>query len=187
MPKRTSSTPPLLLRVTLEEIEPPVWRRFAMARERTLGQLHEVLQAVMGWQNCHLHEFRVGEHRYGEPDPDAPPDVEDEELLTLEDLWEGAPFEFRYWYDFGDDWWHRVEIEGECDARAFKQMPVCIAGERACPPEDCGGPWGYVEFLDALTDPEHAQHNEVREWIGGEFDAEAFDVAEANEDLRILG
>lgn len=178
----------LVLKITLERVEPPVWRRFVVARMIWLADLHDVIQAVMGWQQCHMHEFEIGGVRYGEIDPHHDPEyaamIEDEFDARLGDLLTGPKSEFRYVYDLGDNWKHRIVVEGEADAHEFKRIPVCIEGERACPPEDSGGAFGYREFLEAIADPEHEEHENMLGWIGGEFDPEAFDVAAANKELR---
>ena len=91
---------------------------------------------------------------------------------------------FRYWYDFGDDWFHALKVERVADPESGVIYPCCLEGARACPPEDCGGPWGYQNFLDAVANPKHPEHEEMLEWIGGEWDAEAFDVDAVNKAIR---
>ena len=174
------------LRITMQDVEPPIWRRVLVDGESSLGDLHLIFQIAMGWTNSHLHEFRIGNSRYGTCDPaldDFDEDVQDEDLITLE---QAAPFvgvEFLYEYDFGDSWVHLVKVEAitEPESKAFK--PACLAGERSCPPENVGGITGYAEFLEALADGDHPEYSSIIEWIGGEFDPEHYPIALVNEIL----
>jgi hypothetical protein len=169
----------LRLRVTLLNVEPPVWREVLVPADLTFAQLHQVLQAAMGWEDDHMHEFEVGEEHIGPP---APQDffagyepLLDESKTRLGDVLEGRR-KFRYWYDFGDDWWHEIAIRK--GAAGDGARPRLLAGEGACPPEDCGGPYGYAELLQALADPKHPEHGELREWAG-DFDPRRFDFDRA--------
>lgn len=170
------------LKITLLEVDPPVWRRLLVPADTTLGDLNFILQAAMGWTNSHLHQFTIGGTDYSDPRFELD-DAEDEFGVTLAEvaLRERLRFEFRY--DFGDRWEHEVTVEKILSAESNKRYPVCVAGERACPPEDCGGPWGYAEFLEAIRDPKHEEHDSMLEWIGGAFDPEAFDLAALNKSL----
>jgi hypothetical protein len=132
----------------------------------------------MGWHDAHLHSFDVGGREYG--DPKSADDVADETRLTLNGVVKSGISRFRYTYDFGDDWEHDVLIEKAPPANSATAYPACVAGKRNCPPEDCGGPWGYAELLTILADPSHEQYEEQREWIGEDFDPEAFSVADAD-------
>ena len=141
----------------------------------------------MGWQSAHLHEWIVGGRRYGEPEPDEPHyEVQEESRLTLR---EAAPIEgarFEYLYDLGDNWTHEVVVEKiDPRDRAFLS-PECLAGERACPPEDCGGAGAYDNFLEAIRDRCHPEHEDLLAWVGGRFDPEALDLAAVNRRLRRL-
>src|SRR5262249_4936275 len=93
---------------------------------------------------------------------------------------------FRYTYDFGDNWRHTIQVEKVLAPAAGERYPKCVKGKRACPPEDCGGVWGYAELLEALADPKHKRHEELKEWVGGEFDPEAFDIEAVNDELQAL-
>lgn len=171
------------LKVALRYIRPPVWRRLQVPEGITLAGLHEVLQTSMGWYDCHMHEFVVGEARYGLPDPgdgDWGREVADERKAALKDVVGGGLKKFVYEYDFGDSWEHEIAVEKVLEPEAGIAYPRCLGGKRACPPEDCGGPWGYQEFLEAVRDPGHPEHEELSEWIGEEFDPEAFDLAAVN-------
>jgi hypothetical protein len=172
------------LKVTLLDTKPPIWRRVVVDGSITLDQLHEVIQAAFGWWNYHLHEFEVGRRRYGIPYPDDDwgEPRQDERRTRLEAI-AGERSTFRYTYDFGDGWDHRVVVE-KVLPRSDTAVPACIDGRRACPPEDCGGPWRYAELLDILADPMHPEHDQRREWLGGPFDTEAFDPSEFEDNLR---
>lgn len=170
------------LKVTLEEIQPPVWRRLLVPSDIRLHRLHDVLQAAFAWKDCHLHCFQSDGAEYGLPDPDGDWDTRylDEKKYRLCDLAGGPDQGFHYQYDFGDDWLHEVLVEKVLPMDPSQRCPACTGGARACPPEDVGGPSGYQEFLEAILDPAHEEHESWLEWIGGSFDPEAFDVKEAN-------
>ena len=186
--KRLAPTAPAYqLKLTLAEVEPPVWRRIRVRGGLSLARLHDVFQLAMGWQDAHLHEWIVSGRRYGQPEPDEPEyEVDDEAKLTLR---EAAPIEgarFEYLYDLGDDWLHEVIVERIDPPDTPLRSPECLAGERACPPEDCGGPPGYEEFLKAIRNPRHPDHKDQLAWVGGRFDPEAFHLAAVNRRLRLV-
>ncbi|MGH8018383.1 MAG: plasmid pRiA4b ORF-3 family protein [Opitutaceae bacterium] len=193
-PARARATPAsadprsVQLEITLRYSQPRIWRTIVVPAGIKLHQLHAVLQIVMGWTDSHLHEFRHGERRYAAPSPidddwgDEP--ALDESGHTLAELVQAKGDSFRYDYDFGDSWTHdvaAVRIESVDTPRA-----VCLAGENACPPEDCGGIPGYYEMLEALRDRKHPEHAEIREWIGEDFDPARFELEEVNAQLRRL-
>ena len=187
--KGSTDVPIFQFKVTLDDSKPPIWRRILVRSDITLGELHNVIQAVMmGWADYHLHQFIVGETYYGEPHPDYEGFVEmrDESRVHLNQIVTGEKFKFRYEYDFGDSWLHNLLVEKILPPEPGQPYPVCIKGKRACPPEDVGGIWGYYMFLEAIQDPDHPEHEDYLEWVGGEFDPEAFDLDEANEALRAL-
>ena len=180
--------PAYQLKVTLVGIKPPIWRRIQVPGGMNLGALHRVLQEVMPWEDDHLHEFVIHGKRYGMSELpgigfDEP---EDECGVTLEEVVSGENARFVYTYDFGDGWEHRITVEKICPLEPEKRCPVCLAGKRACPPEDCGGAWGYVDLLEAIKDPSHSDHEDLLDWIGGDpakLDPEAFDIDEVNRRL----
>lgn len=174
------------IKVTLKDSKPPIWRRILVADTTTLLKLHDILQTVMGWTNSHLHHFIINDEFYGEPMDDEFGDMgtKNEARYKLNQLVSGKGFRFRYEYDFGDSWLHDLVVEKILPAEKGAQYPVCIAGKRACPPEDVGGVWGYEDFLEAISNPKHPEHKEMLEWAGGEFDPERFDLDEVNEGLR---
>jgi hypothetical protein len=171
------------LKITLRDIKPPVWRR-VQVKDCTLSQLHDLIQTCMGWDSYHLHAFEIGGEQYSEPDPDGMMETEDERKVQLSQVVAGGIKKFSYTYDFGDNWDHVVQVEKVLNPEPSVRYPRCIAGKRACPPEDCGGPWGYAEFLEVIRDPTHERHEELLEWVGDEFDPEKFDIEAVNEALR---
>lgn len=156
------------LRVTLRDVVPAVVRVIDVPHSNTLPELHTLLQVAVGWTDSHLHQFVAGETTYGVPDEDWE-DQRDEAGASLRDL----PSEFTYRYDFGDGWEHDVEVLGPGG-----DQPGCSYGEGACPPEDCGGPYGYAQLLETLADPAHDEHAEMRRWAGelADFEQPATDV-----------
>lgn len=171
------------LRVTLREIKPPVWRTVRVPASAPLSVVHDALQAAFGWKNCHLHEFRVGEIRFGMAD------VEDE-MLSVDER--GAPLgavaragvKLTYLYDFGDDWEHDIVVE-RVDSRGDDAI-LCTGGARSCPPEDCGGAPGYARMLEILADPSHEEHADMRTWAPRGFDSEKFAIHAVNRKLATL-
>jgi len=178
---RNAGTGVVSLKVTLRGTRPPVWRRLLMPGTMTLGDLHQAIQAAMGWEDCHLHAFDVGGRRYG--DRDTVDNVADENRLTLDSLLKSGVARFAYTYDFGDSWEHTVVIENRAPPAETTSYPACIAGKRSCPPEDCGGVWGYQHLLAVLADPAHPERAEQIEWLGEEFDPDDFAVEIANATL----
>ena len=176
--KSNAGKTPLSVKVTLRGTKPPVWRRLLIPGEMTLGDLHQAIQAAMGWHDSHLHAFDIAGREYG--DPDSVDDVADEERLTLNGVLNSGVTRFTYTYDFGDNWEHTVLIERTRRPLEAGSYPACIAGKRNCPPEDCGGPWGYQDLLAVLADPAHPDHAERAEWVGEDFDPEEFAIEVAN-------
>ncbi len=171
------------LKITLKEIRPPIWRRVQVPSSTTLSQLHLIIQAAMGWWNCHLHQFSIQGIDYGEPQPEYGLDMRDEKRVKLNQVVQREKAKFLYLYDFGDSWEHSILVEKVLPREPEVSYPLCVKGKRACPPEDCGGPWGYAEFLEAIQNPEHPEHESFVEWIGGEFNSEACDLDEINQRL----
>ncbi len=167
------------LKVTLKWSEPPIWRRLQVRGDTWLGELHYILQIAMGWEDAHLHAFVIGGADYGDPDTSA----HDEFEARLGEV-AGEGDAFIYEYDFGDGWAHELVIEQILAPEAGAHYPRCLAGERACPPEDSGGIPGYEHKLAVLADPEDEGYEELRDWLGEEFDPEAFDLAAANAGLE---
>jgi hypothetical protein len=179
-PKRSAGKSIVSLKVTLRDIKPAIWRRLLVPGTMTLGDLHQAIQAAMGWDNDHLHAFDIAGRQYG--DRDTVDDVADENRLTMNSLVKSGVARFAYTYDFGDNWEHLVVIEKRAPAVEVISYPACVAGKRNCPPEDCGGAWSYQHLLEILADPAHPERAEKIEWFGwiDTFDPENFDVQSAD-------
>lgn len=175
--------PLLQLKIQLTGIEPPIWRRVVVPATIALDKLHQVIQATMDWTDSHLHEFEIADCRYGIPDPDWDDSTLSDKRVTLANALADKKT-FRYVYDFGDDWEHRIKVEKVLPPDDSLRHPVCVDGANACPPEDVGGIYGYAHFLEALADPDHPEHPEMLEWYGDEFDPTAFDLARVNQRLQ---
>jgi hypothetical protein len=172
-----------VLVILLKEIEPPIWRRLIVPSSISLKKLHLVLQTTMGWANYHLHQFETAEGVFGTPDPDYPDGTLNEARIRLDRFLVGPGDCIQYEYDFGDGWMHELRLEKVIAPVEGDISIECIDGARACPPEDVGGPHGYLEFLHAILDPVHAEHEPMVEWIGGAFDPEKFDAKAVNRAL----
>lgn len=175
------------LKVTLTRIKPPVWRRLQVASSINLRRLHDVIQATMGWTQSHLYEFEIGGVAFGEPSLENDIPVRSAKSTPLRRVAPDAGATFGYLYDFGDNWEHQIVVEKVLPPEPGVVYPRCLAGRRACPPEDVGGIWGYQEFLEAIRDPEHEEHASMLAWVGGAFDPDAFDLRAVNQDLATLG
>jgi hypothetical protein len=182
MAKSVRPTTVYQLKITLQGIGPPIWRR-VQVQDCTLAKLHDLIQTCFGWEGYHLHVFEVGGEQYGGPDPDGMMEYKDERRAKLSQIVARGHKKFAYVYDFGDNWGHVIQVEKTLPAEAGVHYPRCIAGKRACPPEDCGGPWGYQELLEAIGNPRNKRHEELLEWLGDEFDPEKCDLDAINEEL----
>ena len=162
----------LSLKVTLRGIRPPIWRRLEVPSRLPLSALHDAIHAAMGWEGHHLYVSDVPRRRYGDP---APVDgVADDARLTVGGVLKSGVGRFSYTYDFGEDWVH--EIEGMKVAAGGRRYPASAAGKRNCPPQDCGGIWGYGDLVTALADPSRCEADEWSEWMQLGFDPEQFSV-----------
>ena len=170
------------LRIELLDIEPPIWRVVELPSKSTFAELHRVIQASMGWQNSHLHEFRLEDACYGVPEPGE--DTIDESSVQLQEVLEGKDWAILYLYDFGDDWAHDILVEDVLASEPGVSYPRLVDGGRACPPEDCGGVMGYSNLLTTLSKPRNREYKRLREWVGSDFDPERFSVEEANRQLQ---
>jgi len=198
------------LRITLKNIRPPIWRQVLVPMDFRLDQLHTLIQLVMGWDDDHLHEFELvtkppipagddsrlfqkilralqQERRFmpaegmNELFDD---EVEDESKVSIGELCPRVNDKLAYVYDFGDHWIHEVKVQKILSAKPGEHYPLCLKGKRACPPEDCGGIWGYEHLLEVLSDPDHEEHEELLDWVGGDYDPEEFDLEAAAKNLR---
>lgn len=174
------------IRVKLNGSEPEIWRRLLVPSDVPLGDLHKILQTAMGWTNSHLHQFIKDRTFYEPPAPEG-------------ELWDNSGIDYtgmtlnefllkkndtiEYEYDFGDGWNHTIKLENMVE-KADVGLPVCIGGAMNCPPEDCGGIWGFQEFKKIMKNPDHPEYENYFEWYGGEYDPEAFDMEAVNEMLQ---
>jgi hypothetical protein len=176
-------------KITLLDSAPMIWRRIQV-QDCTLDKLHEHIQTAMGWTNSHLHQFEIDGERYGDPEllNDGFEDFEciDSTKTMVSDIVTktGKRFSFKYEYDFGDGWEHEVLFEGCPPVEKGMKYPICLEGERACPPEDVGGVWGYQDFLTAIADPDHEEHKNFLEWCGGSFSPDEFDPKKATREMK---
>jgi hypothetical protein len=169
------------LRIDLAEVTPRVRRRIEVPVTLTLDDLHTAIQIAMGWTDTHLYEFRAGRAVYGVPDPDwgfGGTKILPAKRTRVADLLADNRKTFTYVYNLGDDWQHKVRVEATSAGDPAALYPRLVDGEGRCPPEDVGGPWGYAEFLEAIGDSSHEQHDELLEWCGGSFDPA--DIEEAD-------
>jgi hypothetical protein len=177
------------IKVTLRYSDPKIWRRILIPSDMLLSNLHEVLQIVMGWQDNHLHQFIQNKLFYG-------PEWEDEEVtwgwqsskveysrVKISDLLQSSKSKLDYEYDFGDSWIHHLTLEKIIPWSELQKLPICLEGELRCPPEDCGGIFGYYDLLEVLKNPQHEDYEDLKEWVGEDFDPLHFDVDEVNEQL----
>ena len=173
------------LKIVLKQSNPAIWRRVQVASDITFAELHKVIQAAMGWHECQLHEFCRGKLHIGMLLPDDEGYVDDEKAIKLHAVIMKRGEKFRYTYDFADVWVHDIALEKIGELEPGVRYPVCLAGERACPPENSGGLEGYYDKLAIIKNPQHPAHAETKERIG-DFDPEFFDIEEANKFLAVL-
>lgn len=180
MKTRPDEIPVYQLHVSLEDAEPAIWRRVLVGADIPLDWMHRLLQVVMGWTNSHLHRFEAGGVVYGE-DADGPGRHGPRESRTrLHEVLRAEGDRLTYEYDFGDGWRHQVLLEKIVELPSDVELPHVLAGERACPPEDSGGVFGYAWLLETVRDPSHPDHAANLEWLGEDFDPEAFDADAIN-------
>jgi len=216
--KKNAGQKLLRVRITLEHSRPPIWREVAARPDITLGELHNVIQIVMGWDDDHLHQFiqklkrstmpsREEQNRYYQlrnwnddfearirgkkffapkTAPDGTPiEIEgtDEYSVTLAEVYPNAGSNLTYEYDFGDSWRHVIKVRRAGSPEPDGEYPVCLGGKGACPPEDCGGVWGYYSMLEGVADPDKQEHEDMADWLGEDFDSDAFDLKKVNSKL----
>ena len=174
-----------LLKITLKHTPNTIWRRFVVPSVMPLDGLHDILQTVMGWDNCHFHAFTVGRQRYNPVEIEEDGDLFETDY-TLADVAPKKGTKIHYEYDFGDGWEHEIVVESTDYSNPDWPYPVyCIEGVRACPPENCGGVSGYVDFCEIMTDKKHPEHREIKEWYGRKYDPDYFDLAKVNKALGV--
>lgn len=174
----------LQFKITLKEIRPLIWRHIQVTDDYRFDRFHQVIQIAMGWWNYHLHEFHIKGREIGMPDDDYAyefPNLEDEGTVYLRDLELEKGDQFTYLYDFGDHWEHLLKVEKATEGAL--SAPSCLMGKNACPPEDCGGIWGYADLLKILKNPRHPEHENWREWLRQGHDPAFFDIDGVNTEL----
>jgi Plasmid pRiA4b ORF-3-like protein len=170
-------------KITLQDMKPPIWRRIQVPESYTFWDMHVAIQDAMGWTDTHLHHFEIVnlltgvKEEIGIPDEEGITDIEIHAgwKKNIADYFTNDNSKAHYVYDYGDNWEHAIKLEKILDPKEGVHYPMCIAGARACPPEDCGGVGGYEEFLEAIMDPNHEGYDEMLEWAGGDFDPDHFD------------
>jgi len=175
--------------ITIADIEPAIWRRLLLPEDLNFAQLHEVIQAAFGWTDSHLHQFVVGGIVIGAPEFETGDNryrtFEASEVFLRDlDLFHWGAAKILYEYDFGDCWHHWITLDRRLAEAPRETYPLLIDGRRSAPPEDSGGPRGYMEFLQAWRDPGHDEHRAMRRWAGRRFDPEAFDHEKAQKVIR---
>jgi len=169
-------------KISLKGIRPPIWREIQVPETYTFWDFHVAIQDAMGWQDYHLHEFELlksstgSKVNIGIPDEDFGRKVLPGWTQKIADYFSSENRAASYLYDFGDDWEHQIELQKIIPKKRGIVYPVCTNGKRACPPEDCGGIWGYEDLLEIIKDPTHEEYEEMMEWLGGEFDPEHFEA-----------
>lgn len=177
----------LQLKITLEGIKPQIWRRIEVKDDITFYELHLVIQIAMGWWNEHLFEFKVGDYTIGYTgDGMAPEGTLDSKDVRLSRIVDTEKMTFGYLYDFGDSWYHEIEVEKIKPAEKNKTYPACTGGERNCPPENVMGPPGYMNFVTIMSDKNHPEYNQMRDWYGDDYDPEEFNFKETNDELQFI-
>lgn len=174
------------LKITLRSVKPPIWRRIEVPSDVSLADLSDLLEASMGWMGGHLHAFEADGVTYERPDPEdgLSRRAKDESEHRLDVVLGEVGAKMRWDYDFGDGWQHNVVVEAIEPLDPAVEYPRCITGRRACPPEDCGGPWGFEELLEAIADPTHPRHDELTEWLPPGYEPAEFDAEQATQDMR---
>lgn len=178
------------LKIVLLGCKPPVWRLIQVPGDARLDWLHAALQISIGWTNSHLHQFIVGEDcysdtRHHQAEFEGDPEILEERKFTLQQIAPREQVAFGYEYDFGDSWEHEISVHKILPPDAtVGTMARCLDGAGACPPEDCGGVWGYADLLKILKNRKHPEHKSMKEWLGRPFDADAFDVEKSDRWLR---
>ncbi|HPL16363.1 MAG TPA: plasmid pRiA4b ORF-3 family protein [Spirochaetota bacterium] len=182
--KKIKSDQVFQLKITLNDIKPPIWRRILVDSDVKLPDLHKIIQTSMGWINSHLHQFIINDQFYSIPDGESFCEVVDYRRIKLNSLFNVPKSKFIYEYDFGDGWEHTIVIEKILSRDKNTYYPICVDGKRNCPPEDCGGSGGYENLIEIIKDPKHEEYSEMMEWLGGDYNPEEFNIDEVNELLH---
>ena len=177
------------IQIALRRSKPKIWRRILIPSDLLMPDFHIIIQITMGWTNSHLHQFIKNRTYYTERMDDLDfwddADTVDYSKIKISDLLKKEKDKIIYEYDFGDSWEHDIILEKIEDNGAHQNIPTCLTGKNNCPPEDCGGIWGYSDLLEILKHPDHEQYEEYVEWLGEEYDPKYFDKNEINERLKL--
>lgn len=171
------------IHIELQHSKPKIWRRLLISSDVLLPNLHEIIQIAMGWENCHLHQFIHENNFYGVPFDDYD-EIIDYKKIKLNKFIKNEKDKCFYEYDFGDSWVHQITLEKIVPFDEKINYPICLTGKMACPPEDCGGIWGYSNLLEILKDPTHEEYEDMIDWVDEDFDPTYFDKDEINEELE---
>ena len=176
------------IQIALKGSKPKIWRRILVPSDLSLSDFHNVIQSTMGWTNSHLHQFihKGAFYTYKMEDDDYWEEMNnvDYKGFVIRDLLKKVKDKIVYEYDFGDGWEHHILLEEIGASGRILKYPVCLTGKMKCPPEDCGGMFGYFDMLDVLKQPDHEEYDSYITWLGGTFDPQAFDALEVNEMLQ---
>lgn len=176
------------IQIALRGSKPKIWRRVLVPSDLLLSDFHVIIQITMGWTNSHLHQF-IKDQTFYTPrmaDDDFWDEMDnvDYSKIKISDLLKKVKDRIIYEYDFGDSWGHDIILEKIENNEVHKNIPICLTGKNNCPPENCGGIWGYYDLLEILKNPDHEEYEEYVEWLGEEFDPQYFDKKEINEMLK---
>lgn len=171
------------IQVVLNNTKPKIWRRLLVNSDTLLVDFHRIIQTTMGWTNSHLHRFYDGKTDYA-PKEFEIEDCKNSRTIKLNTILKKEKSKILYEYDFGDGWNHDIILEKIIRDEVIEQIPRCIKGNGHCPPEDCGGPWGFNELLQVIANPKHEDYESMVEWIGEKFDPDYFDIEEINQNLK---
>jgi len=172
------------LKIAIKDFTPKISRRIQVDSDTLLSDLHKIIQTSMGWTNSHLHQFIKNKRRYSLPSEDDESGAIDSQGIKLSALLKKQKDRMVYEYDFGDDWIHDIVLEEILPVDPAMKYPICIDGEMHCPPEDCGGTWGYADMLKILEDETHEEYESYITWLGGSFDPHKFDLKAVNKMLK---
>jgi hypothetical protein len=173
-------------KIILKNIEPKIWRRFQVKDNITFADMHRIILVVMGWDGSHLHQFVWNKHDYIGSVEHMPGDVEDERKISINQIFKEIKTKLVYEYDFGDDWEHDLILEEILEDDRKIKYAYCLDGKNNCPPEDCGGPWGFADMMDKLKSADSEEKEELLEWLGDDYDPSFFDLKKINEELLAL-
>ncbi|MBK6835580.1 MAG: plasmid pRiA4b ORF-3 family protein [Bacteroidetes bacterium] len=176
----------LQLKINLEGIKPNIWRTVLVSNTSTVYELHHIIQIAFGWENYHAYSFSKNDSIYGNPILLDDETVINDKEIFLHELFEKRGTKINYEYDFGDGWIHSIALEDILPNDSKVKHPVCLEGERACPPEDCGGTFGYSNLVNVMKNSKHPEHKEFVKWLGKPFDSESIDLVEVNKELKTI-